>query len=230
MVPLASQGGKEMDGPIARPTADGFETPTSSAGALLDAAVLRFGQRPAMDFMGRRWTYAQLGSLANRAAAGLQKLGVAKGVNVGLCLPNCPYFVIMYYAILKTGATVVNFNPLYTAHEIEAQARDANVAMMVSLDLALIQDKIGKLAAKGIFKRVIICRMADALPAGKGAALSPAQGQGTGRDSENRALYRVPPADRGALRRLRPSTSTRKRTLRSCNSPAGPPARRKRRC
>jgi long-chain acyl-CoA synthetase len=157
-----------MDGPIARPTADGFETPTSSAGALLDAAVLRFGQRPAMDFMGRRWTYAQLGSLANRAAAGLQKLGVAKGVNVGLCLPNSPYFVILYYAILKTGATVVNFNPLYTAHEIEAQARDANVTVMVSLDLALIQDKIGKLAAKGIFKRVIICRMADALPGAKG--------------------------------------------------------------
>ena len=35
---------------------------------------------------------------------------------------------------------------------------------MVSLDLALIQDKIGKLAAKGLFKRVIMCRMADALP------------------------------------------------------------------
>src|ERR1700692_3160388 len=153
-----------MDAGTALRTADVFETPTASAGALLDAALLRFGPRPAMDFMGRRWTYAQLGNLVNRTAAGLQKLGVTKGVNVGLCLPNSPYFVIMYYAILKTGGTVVNFNPLYTANEIELQARDANVTMMVSLDLALIQDKIGKLAAKGFFKRVIICRMTDALP------------------------------------------------------------------
>jgi long-chain acyl-CoA synthetase len=153
-----------MDGRIAPRKAGGFEIPTTSTGALLDAAVQQFGPRPAMDFMGRRWTYAQLGKLVNRAAAGLQKLGVAKGVHVGLCLPNSPYFVIMYYAILKVGGTVVNFNPLYTAYEIEAQARDADVTIMVSLDLALIQDKIGKLAAKGLFKRVIMCRMADALP------------------------------------------------------------------
>jgi long-chain acyl-CoA synthetase len=177
-----------MDAGTALRTADVFETPTASAGALLDAALLRFGPRPAMDFMGRRWTYAQLGNLVNRAAAGLQKLGVTKGVNVGLCLPNSPYFVIMYYAILKTGGTVVNFNPLYTANEIELQARDANVTMMVSLDLALIQDKIGKLAAKGFFKRVIICRMTDALPPVKALLFRLFKGKELAKIPEN-ALY-----------------------------------------
>ena len=53
-------------------------------------------------------------------AAGLQQRGVQKGVNVGLLLPNTPTFIIFYYAILKAGGTVVNFNPLYTVEEIVA--------------------------------------------------------------------------------------------------------------
>ncbi len=139
---------------------------------ILDAAVRRFAARPALDFLGQRTSYAGLGALVARAAAGLQKLGVTKGVAVGLCLPNTPYSVIMYFAVLKAGGTVVNFNPLYTVGEIEEMVRDAGVAIMVSLDAAVIHAKIGRLAAQGLFKRVIICRLGAALPPGKRLALS----------------------------------------------------------
>ena len=44
---------------------------------------------------------------------------------MGLLLPNSPAFVIYYYAILKAGGTVVNFNPLYSQEELEHQARDS---------------------------------------------------------------------------------------------------------
>jgi long-chain acyl-CoA synthetase len=169
---------------------DGMRTPAAPAGfdyvpapafGILDQAVRRFPGRPAIDFLGKHYTYAQIGRLADSAAAGLQKIGVTKGVNVGLCLPNTPYSVIMYYAILKAGGTVVNFNPLYTEREIENQAKDAGVTIIVSMDLALIQTKIAALAAKGVFKRVIICSMTAALPplkavlfrAFKGKELSP---------------------------------------------------------
>lgn len=132
--------------------------------ALLDAAAEKFGSRPAIDFLGRIWNWGEISALSSRAAAGLQLLGVTKGSKIGLCLPNTPYFIIMYYAILKAGGTVVNFNPLYTEREIAAQARDADVSIMVSMDLAMIHDKIGKLAAQGLFERVIVCSMAAALP------------------------------------------------------------------
>ncbi len=131
---------------------------------MLDQAVARFGSRPAIDFLGKRYHWTEIGQMVDAAAAGLQKIGVARGVKVGLCLPNTPYFVVMYYATLKAGGTVVNFNPLYTEREIENQAKDAGVEIIVSLDLALIQDKIGKLAARGVFKRVIMCSMEAALP------------------------------------------------------------------
>jgi long-chain acyl-CoA synthetase len=136
---------------------------------ILDDAVRRFARRPALDFLGKRTSYAELGAMVDRAAAGLQAIGVKPGVNIGLCLPNTPYFVIMYHAILKAGGTVVNFNPLYTEREIDAQARDANVAIIVSLDLAAIHNKIASLANQGLFKTVIVCAMTAALPAAKAA-------------------------------------------------------------
>ena len=157
-----------MDTGIAPVRVPGFEAPGAPVFAWLDQAAAKFGGHPAMDFLGRRWSYRALGRATNRAAAGLQALGVTKGAKIGLCLPNCPYYVIMYHAILKAGGVVVNFNPLYTEREIEAQARNAEVRIIVSLDLAMIQDKISRLAAAGIFERVIICRMAAALPPLKG--------------------------------------------------------------
>ena len=153
-----------MDGLISQPPAPNrFELQPFPAGDILERAVVRFGALPALDFLGRKWTYKQLGDLANRAAAGLQKLGVMKGVNVGLCLPNSPYYVIMYFAILKAGGTVVNFNPLYTEHEIRTQAEQSHTAIMVSMDLRMIHEKIRPLAGDGLFKRVVICRMARIL-------------------------------------------------------------------
>ena len=145
-----------------------FTAVARPAGSMLDDAARRFGARPAIDFLGRAYTWNDIAALADRAAAGLQKLGVTKGTRVGLCLPNTPYFVVMYYAILKAGGTVVNFNPLYTEREIAAQIRDSGTTIMVSLDVAMIQDKIGKLAAEGLFQRVIVCSMAAALPPFKG--------------------------------------------------------------
>jgi long-chain acyl-CoA synthetase len=157
-----------MDGQAAPDPASVFVPPHAPAFTLLDTAVRHFSANIALDFLGRRYSYAELGRLTNRAAAGLQKLGVAKGVKVGLCLPNCPYFVIMYYAILKAGGTVVNFNPLYTEEEIAAQARETETSLIVSLDVVAIQGKIARLAARGQFSRVIVCSMVAALPLLKG--------------------------------------------------------------
>ena len=50
---------------------------------LLDSAA-RYPDRPCLDFLGRRYTYAEVRNLVQRAAAGLQHLGVRKGTRVGL--------------------------------------------------------------------------------------------------------------------------------------------------
>jgi long-chain acyl-CoA synthetase len=153
-----------MEGLAAQWATQRFEITLRPAFALLDDAVRRFPNRPAIDFLGKRWVWREIGELVDRAATGLQRLGVGKGVKVGLCLPNSPYSVIMFHAILKAGGTVVNFNPLYTANEIEKLTANADVSIMVTMDIAMIHAKIAELAAKGRLTCVIVCSMTQALP------------------------------------------------------------------
>jgi len=132
---------------------------------LLDHAVATWPDRIAMDFLGRTWTYRALGALVDRAARGLQDRGLKPGDRFGLCLPNCPYFVVLYFAALKVGAVVVQFNPLYTAAELDFQLRDSGTAMIAVPDLRMIHDKVQEVARDAGVQRIVLCSMIDMLPA-----------------------------------------------------------------
>jgi len=134
---------------------------------LLDHAVAFHAEWPAVDFMGRKWSYGEIGAQVRRAARGLQDLGVVKGTRVGLCLPNTPYYVVCYFAILRIGAVVVNFNPLYTEREMAHLVEDSGCEVMIASDLALSLPKIEPLVGQGHLKRVVVCPFADVLPAFK---------------------------------------------------------------
>ncbi len=131
---------------------------------LLDDAVATFGARPCTYFMGKRLSFAEIGALADRAAKGLRALGVGEGVKVGLLLPNSPTFVIFYFGVLKAGGTVVNFNPLYSLDEIAFQIRDSDTKIMVTLDLALLFEKIEALLARGALEKAVVADFASLLP------------------------------------------------------------------
>jgi long-chain acyl-CoA synthetase len=132
--------------------------------SLLDAAVAAYGQRSCTYFMGKQLNFAEIGSLSDRAAKGLQALGVGEGVKVGLLMPNSPAFVVFYNGILKAGGTVVNFNPLYSQEELELQARDSGTQIMVTLDLAVTFDKVEALLSGGAIEKAVVARFADLLP------------------------------------------------------------------
>jgi long-chain acyl-CoA synthetase len=147
-----------------------FDEKPGTLTALLDAAVARFGPRPALDFLGRRWSYAELGAQVDRVAAGFIRMGAGPGTRIGLCLPNSPYFVIAFFAALKAGATVVNFNPLYVEAELAAQAADSGTSIMVAIDLQPIFGRVLGLLGGGTVKRVVACRFHRALRPLKGVA------------------------------------------------------------
>jgi long-chain acyl-CoA synthetase len=131
---------------------------------LLDQAARDFPNRPAISFFGRITTYADLASDVVRVAAGLQKLGVGPGTKVGLFLPNTPTFIVYYFAILKAGGTVVNFNPLYTVEELTFQAKDSETEIMVTHDLTVLFSKIEELIVGGVIGRAIVVPFASVLP------------------------------------------------------------------
>ncbi|MGH6814309.1 MAG: long-chain-fatty-acid--CoA ligase [Hyphomicrobiaceae bacterium] len=135
--------------------------------ALLDRAVGQHGSRPCTNFLGKTLTYGDIGGLVARAAAGLQRLGVKKGSRVGLFLPNSPTFIVYYFAILKAGGTVVNYNPLYTQDELAYQIKDSGTELMVTLDLKILFEKVEALLAAGALERTLVCSFAGLLPAAK---------------------------------------------------------------
>ena len=136
--------------------------------SLLSATAKDYGARPAIDFMGRQWTYAQLDKLVDHAARGLQGLGVVAGTRVGLCLPNTPYAVIFFFAVLRAGGVVVNFNPLYVEREIAHGIIDSGTEIMVTMDLAVMYPKVAAVAARTGLRHIVVCPMAGALPWLKG--------------------------------------------------------------
>ncbi len=138
--------------------------PPQTLVVLFDQAIAAHAARPCLEFLGRRWRYAEVGAEVARVAEGLRRLGVAKGTRVGLCLPNSPFYVVAYFAVLRLGGVVVNFNPLYVEAEMAAQAADAGAEVMVTVDLDPVLPRVLALLGQGGVKQVVACRFADALP------------------------------------------------------------------
>ena len=134
---------------------------------LMDLAVANHGSATATNFLGKTMTYAEIGRLIDRATAGLQALGVGRGSKVGLFLPNTPTYIVYYFAILRTGGTVVNFNPLYSHEELIFQVQDSQTDLMITLDLVALFGKIERLLAEGHLKRALVCSFSNLLPSGK---------------------------------------------------------------
>ena len=141
-----------------------MEIPVRPVFAMLDDTAKLYGDRPAFDFLGKKYNWREIFDLANRFAAGLQKQGIGKGYKVGLFLPNCPYYLIAYYGILKAGATVVNFNPLYAERELKHQIEDSETDFMVTTDLTLLHDKMLVMLAETRLQKMIVGRFTDILP------------------------------------------------------------------
>ncbi len=120
-----------------------------------------------LDFLGREYRYKAIALEIDKAARGLQTLGVRKGVKVGLFLPNCPQYVIAYYAILKAGGTVVNFSPLYSVPELVHQVEDSDTDIMICLDVAGLYATVSQVLQQSRLRCLIVAELASALPRGK---------------------------------------------------------------
>lgn len=103
---------------------------------LLERAARETPSAPAVDFLGRTYSYRQIWDEAQRFAAGLIARGIGPGDRVGLFLPNVPIYLSAYYGAMMARAVVVNFSPLYTAHELEAQVADSGTRLLVTIDAA----------------------------------------------------------------------------------------------
>jgi len=134
---------------------------------LVEDAARKLPKSIAYDFMGKETSFADLLDQVNRMARGLQELGVGKGTQVGIFLPNCPQFAVAYHGILKAGGTVVNYSPLYSEQELINQVEDSQTDVMITADLASLYPIIHEVARKSRLKHLVVDQFSNAMPYAK---------------------------------------------------------------
>lgn len=93
---------------------------------LLETSAEKHGDRDAIIFGDTRLSYAQVDGAANQVANLLVARGIEPGDKVALSCPNLPYFSIVYWGILKAGATVVPLNVLLKGREVAYHLGDSD--------------------------------------------------------------------------------------------------------
>ncbi len=93
---------------------------------LLESSAFKHGAKPAFTFGDTTMSYAQINGAANQIANGLTANGIGHGDKVALSCFNLPYFPIIYFGILKAGATVVPLSVLLKEDEIAYHLSDSD--------------------------------------------------------------------------------------------------------
>ncbi len=139
----------------------------------LEEAAVKYPDRPVTIFgsvvhqlggalMDAKLTFKQLNDQVNRLANALTAMGVKKGDRVALYLPNCPQYIIGYYATLKNGAIVAPNNPLYVPRELEFQVNDAGAETIICL--SRFYPNVQKIRANTKLKNVIVTNIKEYFP------------------------------------------------------------------
>ncbi len=143
---------------------------------VLETSARDVPERTALIFAGQRISYRALNAAACQVAGGLAASGVRPGDVVALSCPNLPYFPMIYFGILKTGATVLPVNVLLTPDEITYLLDDSGARAFLcfegSPELPLAR------AGHAAFQRAARCESFHVITANPAGA-SPIAGAGT---------------------------------------------------
>lgn len=149
------------------PTPWATDYPPLSLVDMFENSARAYPERPLLDFLGRRYSYAEVMDGATRVATGLARMGYGPGDRIGLFLPNVPHYLAAYFGILKLGATTVNFSPLYTPAELAHQVEDSGTKLLFTLSASALLPTALKVLDQSGLERLVVGSVAGALPAAK---------------------------------------------------------------
>ena len=136
--------------------------PDLSVFGMLERSARAHPDATAIGWFGKRRSYAWLLTEVERCSAALAGLGVDNGDRVALVMPNCPQYIVAFYATVRLGAVVVGNNPIYTHQEMEHQLRDCGAKVAIVLDL-MYSDFADVFESVGL-DHVIVARLNDYMP------------------------------------------------------------------
>ena len=106
-----------------------------SVAEVFDQAVDKYGDDPAFTNFGTTLSYNDMDRLTGQLASYLQSLpNMRKGDRVAIMMPNVLQNPISIFAAIRSGFTVVNTNPLYTARELKHQLSDSGAKVIIVVE------------------------------------------------------------------------------------------------
>lgn len=116
--------------------------------SFLETSAEQYPDRTAIVFGDTELTFPQVNGAANQVANLLVSRGIKPGDKVALSCPNLPYFTIVYYGILKAGATVVPLNVLLKGREVAYHLADSDAKAYFAFE-GTVDLPIGEAAWEG---------------------------------------------------------------------------------
>ena len=102
----------------------------TTVGQRLREAVERHGERDAIVIAGQRLSFRQLLGEAEAYAGRLAGLGVQRGDHVGILMPNCLEYLLLFYGCALLGASPVHFNSRYKREDLAYVIPDSDVTVL----------------------------------------------------------------------------------------------------
>ena len=121
-----------------------------------------FAEKPALIYLGKKYTFSQLREVTENLAANLHRMGVSRGDKAVLYLPNCPQWVVAWLALQRIGAVAVPISPIYTPADLEYMANDSGSETIFCLDTNF--GYVTQVLPETKLKRVIVTNVAELLP------------------------------------------------------------------
>jgi acyl-CoA synthetase (AMP-forming)/AMP-acid ligase II len=114
----------------------------------LTQAALKWPDKTALIFEGKRWTYVQWNRLVNKTAHAFRDAGLGRGDRVAILTYNLPEQVTAFYALMKIGAIPVPINYRLAPNEVkyiidDSQARILMFEEALRAPVEAIKDRIG---------------------------------------------------------------------------------------
>jgi fatty-acyl-CoA synthase len=99
---------------------------------LLRRSAKRFPDKTAIECGTTRWSFAAFDEVTDRLAAGLARMGVAKGARIAVLARNSHGFAALRFALARLGAVLVPINFMLKAEEVAYILRHAGAGLLAT--------------------------------------------------------------------------------------------------
>ncbi len=109
-----------------------LEYPDITIDQMFEKTASWYKNKTAFIFYGNRISYSEAWKSIEKLSGFLSELGIGKGSRVGLMMQNSPNFIISFFSIAKTGATIVLMSPMLTYEDAKFITMDTKLNAIIT--------------------------------------------------------------------------------------------------